>query len=85
MSYHDAVRRIDGAGDLRAESADRCVWLVDERGGGAQSIHLTPGQALAAADALREVGEGARDGHGAAVPIGGAGGAPQGRPAGDEP
>jgi len=66
MSYHNASRAIAG---LRVDTADMCIWLVDERGEEPQATHLTPDQAKAAADALRQAGEGAGNGRSLTIPI----------------
>jgi len=42
---------------------------VDERGEEPQATHLTPDQAKAAADALRQAGEGAGNGRSLTIPI----------------
>jgi len=67
MGYHDAIRTIEAS--LRVDVADKCIWLVDERGDEAQTIHLTPDQAITAGEALQKAGEEADDGKSLTVPV----------------
>ena len=67
MSYHDALRAVEAS--LRVDTADTCIWLVDERGEEPQAVHLTPDQARAAGDALQQAGKEAGDGKSLTIPV----------------
>jgi len=67
MSYHDAARTVETS--LRVDTADMCIWLVDERGEEPQTIHLTPDQAAAAGNALQQAGDEAGNGKSLTIPV----------------